>query len=406
MPNLASELTRRARCRSRLAPTGLRLVACLCFPVVSIGCAREQVVRVAAFNIWELRAAKLNVVDAFGRGTNSQLRNAAEIIQIVRPDILFVMEIDYDDSSRQNAASFNRRYLNVAQRGKQPIDYPYQFFGPVNCGIPTAKDLDNDGKSDGPADAFGYGNYPGEYGLALFSRFPIQTSRVRTFQHLLWKDMPGNLMPDGSNGKPAWYSPDEVAILRLSHKNHWDIPVTIDGRTLHVLCTHPTPQIYDGPEDWNGRRNFDEIRFWSDYIAGSTSPTAAYIDDDAGRHGGLNDGEPFVLVGDLNAEPFKHPAPYGVAAPDQLLRNPRIRDPRPTSAGAAMGEITGTPPFPERRTMDFGRIDYALACEQLQVAGAGVFWPDSSSQYFRLVAGPDASSDHRLVWIDIVIMSH
>ena len=38
------------------------------------------------------------------------------------------------------------------------------------------------------------------------------------------------------------------------------------GRDVHFLVSHPTPPVFDGPEDRNGRRNFDEIRFWADYI--------------------------------------------------------------------------------------------------------------------------------------------
>ena len=38
-----------------------------------------------------------------------------------------------------------------------------------------------------------------------------------------------------------------------------------------VRCAlhHPTPPVFDGPDDHNGTRNHDEIRFWSDYIDNS-----------------------------------------------------------------------------------------------------------------------------------------
>ena len=41
-------------------------------------------------------------------------------------------------------------------------------------------DLDNDGRSDGPADGFGYGKYPGQYGMALYSRYPIDREKARS----------------------------------------------------------------------------------------------------------------------------------------------------------------------------------------------------------------------------------
>ena len=47
------------------------------------------------------------------------------------------------------------------------------------------------------------------------------------------------------------------------------------AETVHFLVSHPTPPVFDGPEDRNGPRNYDEIRFWADY-----SPrTGGYIYD-------------------------------------------------------------------------------------------------------------------------------
>ena len=87
--------------------------------------------------------------------------------------------------------------------------------------------------------------------------------------------MPGALLPDDpATPAPAdWYSPEELAVFRLSSKSHWDLPIDIDGRTVHFLVSHPTPPVFDGPEDRNGTRNFDEIRFWADYVTpGPTRP--------------------------------------------------------------------------------------------------------------------------------------
>ncbi len=360
--------------------------------------SRPAVVRLATFNIQRLSTKKLDQVDERGRGTNPQLRKAAEIIQRVRPDILLINEIDYDVESHANAGRFLERYLKVPQHGQRPIDYPYLFFAPVNTGVPTGKDLDHDGRIDGPADAYGYGRYPGQYGMALLSRFPLDKTAARTFQKLPWKDMPGNLMPDGTGGKPAWYSRNVAALLRLSSKSHWDVPVNIGGVVVHVLASHPTPPVFDGPEDRNGRRNYDEIRFWADYLAGGAR--AAYIRDDRGRTGGLAAGALFVIMGDLNADPVKADAPYGRPAIDLLLKNPRVQDPHPHAPGAAA--------FPEKypgdraaRTSHFGRLDYVLPCRRLMVGDAGVFWPAPDDPLARLVSKPDSASDHRLVWVEI-----
>ena len=104
--------------------------------------------------------------------------------------------------------------------------------------------------------------------MVLLSRHPIDHKASRTFQKFLWKDMPGALLPDDPDtAAPAdWYSKDELNVLRLSSKSHWDVVVRCNGQRIHMLCAHPTPPVFDGPEDRNGRRNHDEIRFWSDYV--------------------------------------------------------------------------------------------------------------------------------------------
>jgi phenylpropionate dioxygenase-like ring-hydroxylating dioxygenase large terminal subunit len=82
-------------------------------------------------------------------------------------------------------------------------------------------------------------------------------------QYFRWKDMPDALLPDDpATPAPAdWYSSDELNVFRLSSKSHWDLPIRIGKETVHFLVSHPTPPVFDGPEDRNGTRNHDEIRF-------------------------------------------------------------------------------------------------------------------------------------------------
>ena len=171
---------------------------------------------------------------------------------------------------------------------------------------------------------------------------------------------------------------------------------------IHLLCSHPTPPVFDGPEDSNGRRNFDEIRFWSDYLTGHKS--AEWIHDDRGGKGGLPDDAPFVILGDLNAEPVRGDATYGKMAIDLLLTHPRVSDPRPTSAGATeQPDKLGLKGFLPFKTSDFGRLDYVLPAKGLRSVRSGVFWPSLKSPWFHLVDTPKSSSDHRLVWVDVEI---
>lgn len=358
--------------------------------------AEAPVVRIATFNVWELSRAKLDRLDEDGRGADPQLKSAAEILQRVRPDVVLINEIDFDPRERANARLFLERYLAVSQGGQAPLDYPWIFFEPVNTGVPSGYDLDHDGTTDGPGDALGFGRYPGQYGMALYSIYPLDSAAARTFRRFLWQRMPGHLMPDGQDGRPAWYGP-EAADLPLSSKSHWNVPVEVAGRTLHVLASHPTPPVFDGEEDRNGRRNFDEIRLWADYLTGGG--TAAYLEDDAGRPGGLNPNAEFVILGDLNADPVNDPAPYGVTAIGQLLDHPRVNDPQPRGPGG-IHEPRPYAGAKDTRTADFGRLDYVLPSHGLELRGAGVFWPGPGNPLRHLVEGPTAASDHRLVWVD------
>lgn len=359
----------------------------------------SKTLRVAIFNIWELSRDKLDHVDGAGRGTNEQLKGAAEILQRVRPDVVLINEIDFDEE-RTNARLFIERYLQFSQSGQPPIDYTYIFFEPSNTGIPSGTDFNNNGNVDDPEDAFGFGQYPGQYAMAILSQLPFTNEDTRTFRNFLWRDLPGHLMPDGRDGKPDWYSAEAQTIMRLSSKSHWDVVVMVDEVKLHLLASHPTPGGFDGDEDRNGRRNFDEIRLWADYLSGGDA--AAYLNDDDGRSGGLDADANFVILGDLNADPINDSAPYGRTAISQLLEHPRVHDPEPTAPGGA-GIDQPYNGVAETRTSNYGRIDYVLPSVGLDVVASEVFWPAASDPLGRLAANRERSSDHRLVWVDLLI---
>ncbi len=361
-------------------------------PTTNRGAAGESqpgLVRVATFNIKELSTGKLTSTDAEGRGLDEQARGAAEIVQRVEPDVLVLNEIDLDSSHPEdpslNARRFAEAYLAT---GLHPVRYRYAFAAPSNTGLLSGFDLNGDGRVATEADrgtrehgedAFGYGIYSGQYAMAVLSRFPLDSAGARTFQLFRWSKLPGNHMPRGH------FPADADSVLRLSSKSHWDLPVVVDGDTVHLWVSHPTPPGFDGPEDRNGRRNFDEIRFWLLYLEDS-----AALVDDAGRPGGYGSTAPFVIAGDLNARPADPAVVYDdVSAIDQLLGHPRIQDPTPTL----------------RRSAEFlggVRVDYVLPSWNLDVLGGGAFDPDPDEdpEAARLA---EAASDHRLVWADLAL---
>jgi hypothetical protein len=342
---------------------------------------------------------------------NAQAATVAEIIQRVRPEVLLINEFDFDPIA---ADLFRTNYLEVAHNGAEPIRYDHLFIAPSNTGIPSGFDLNNNGVVGGPDDAFGFGFFPGQFGLLVLSQHPIDTADIRTFQHFLWKDMPGALLPDDpATPAPAdWYSPEELDVFRLSSKSHWDVPILVDGKTVHFLVSHPTPPVFDGPEDRNGTRNFDEIRFWADYITPGT--TSRYIYDDEGQSGGLQPGASFVIAGDQNSDPLDGDSIPG--AIQQLIEHPRVNTKiTPDSEGAVeQSALQGGANLthlsdPRFDTADFAdtapgnlRADYVLPSKNLRIDDAAVFWPLSTDPLFRLVGTfPFPSSDHRLVWVDI-----
>jgi hypothetical protein len=375
---------------------------------------RKVPVRFATYNASLNRASEGSLVRELSTPDSEQARKLAEVIQINAPDVLLVNEFDYDAGHRA-ADLFRTNYLEVGQNGQRPVQYPYVYVAPSNTGVESGHDLNNDGRVGGPGDAQGFGYFEGQYGMVLYSRYPIDAERVRTFQNFLWKDMPAALLPDdpANQGPADWFTPAELEIVRLSSKSHWDVPVRIGGTTVHVLASHPTPPVFDGDEDRNGRRNSDEIRFWADYISGGKA--SRYIYDDAGRPGGLPPRERFVVMGDQNSDPLDGDSLPGSIG--QLLSHPRVQDPEPAAEGAAEasalqgGVNEDHRSEPRHDTADFEdqgtgnlRADYVLPSRNLAVRDSGIFWPRAGRPGSELTGiYPFPTSDHRLVYADVVL---
>ncbi|MBR9907720.1 MAG: endonuclease/exonuclease/phosphatase family protein [Gammaproteobacteria bacterium] len=326
-----------------------------------------------------------------------QIQAIAEIIQHTRPDVLVLNEFDYIDPA-QGIDVFKRDYLQVSQNGESPIDYPYVFIAPVNTGVPSPYDLSGDGVASGTGnDAWGYGLYSGQYGMVVLSQYPIQHEDVRTFQHFKWKDMPGALAPLKPGTSEPFYSQQAWQEFPLSSKSHWDVPIDVKGHQLNLLVSHPTPPVFDGKENRNGRRNFDEIRFWADYIQPHLSD---YIYDDKGEKGGLPEHAAFVIAGDLNAAvDGKDNVPGAI---QQLLNHPLINALNPPTSRGGMLHTPDNPLAAEHTAGWRKRADYVLPSKAgISLIQSGVFWPIAGEPKAELVQNRKASSDHRLVWIDI-----
>ena len=364
--------------------------------------------RVATFNIEDLRTAEL-------KGEPSdRVRAAAQIIQRIRPNVILINEIAYDmpggpgyeegDPPGRNGARFAEILATPQGPGLAPLKMT-AFMEPVNTGRASGFDLDRSGEavtSIPPLDAdeetkraygndaWGYGTFPGQYGMALLvdDRLEIERRFIRTFRLFPWMFMPNALMPTRTNEEgetEPWYPEDARELFRLSSKSHWDVPIRLpSGELLHVLCSHPTPPAFDGPEQRNKRRNHDEIRFWGDYI-----DDADYIIDDERRPGGLPASAHFVIVGDLNADPDEGGDIRDPIGSFLFNSSHTAPDPRPV-ADVSVEDLDADD------TAVFGlRVDYVLPSDSIATLRSGV-WRRAPSE-------GEFPSDHFPVWADLAI---
>ncbi len=369
---------------------------------------KEQRVRFATFNVAMNRKKEGQLKIELASGKSAKTEKIAEIIQRIRPDVLLLNEFDYD-ADGQGVESFQKEFLGKPHHGQKPIEYDYVYFQSVNTGVDSKLDLNNDGKLGTANDAYGYGDFPGQYGMVVLSKYPIDWEGIRTFQNFLWKDMPDCQWPTvPTSGKP-YYQQEVRELFRLSSKSHWDVPIKIDEKTVHFLVAHPTPPVFDDEEDRNGCRNHDEIRFWADYVSGQPS-RSEYIYDDNQTFGGLDKGEKFVIAGDMNADPVDGDS--SMQAASQLTEHALIDNsftPKSDggayfakSQGRANDSQQGNPSFDTGDFNDLNvgnmRVDYCLPSKSLKTVSSGVFWPKPDQPGGELVG----ASDHRMVWIDIV----
>lgn len=327
------------------------------------GLAEAETYRIATFAAPLSRDGPGLLLRDIRKGDDPQIAAIQQIIARVSPDVLVLTDFDYDLDGvalRAFAESFDP-------------PYPQRFALRPNSGLTTGLDLDGNGRLGEARDAQGYGRFAGDGGMAILSRYPIETSQVIDLSEMLWKDLPGATLPV-SAGTPF---PSAAAqdILRLSSTGHWIVPISLpDGAPLSLLAFSATPPVFDGPEDLNGLRNRDELLMWDLVLSRGFGPAP--------------DG--FVLTGNANLDPNKG---EGFSqAMSAFLQNPRLQDPLPEQdtanwPGDGPGKL---------------RVSYVLPSTDWSVTGAGVFWP-APDDPARPFIGDDGqrAGPHRLVWVDV-----
>lgn len=310
---------------------------------------------------------------------DEQVVAVAEVIAASAPDVLVMADFDHDLEG--HALSAFRALL--AEMGQ---DYPFAHATRPNTGVPAKVDLDGNGYADGARDNLGYGRFTGQGGLAVLSKHPFGT--VRDFSGFLWADLPGHMAPMTRDG--PFPSAEAHAVRVLSSVAHWAIPVTVGARTIELLAWHGSSPVFDGPEDLNGRRGADELRFWRMLLDGA-------LPFEAPRR-------PVVLAGVANIDPVDGDGRHEVM--QSLLDDPRLTDPTPTSPGGTRAANAAHAGNPALDTADFDdpspgnlRVDYVLPDAGLKVVRSGVVWPLPDDPMAAVV---EAASRHRLVWVDVI----
>ena len=309
--------------------------------------------------------------DLSGRGPGEVLRDilrlddvpaaTVEVILAAQPDVIALQDIDYDAGGASVLALIDA----LSDRG---LDYPHHVALRPNTGWLTGHDLDGDGATDGPRDAHGYGRFNGDGGIALLSRYPV--GEIRDFSDVLWQALPENAA--------AGVTPeDALPVLRLHSVAAWDVEVLLPEGPFHILTSHASAPVFDGPEDRNGLRNADELRFWELYLDGWSPDNVPF------------EARYFAYLGTLNLDPTLGEGRR--EALHSLLAHPALQDPEPQS-------VFGVPTADwDDPTPGDLRVDYVLPARGLHVSGAGVIWPDDGD----LAELAAQASDHRLVWVDV-----
>ena len=128
----------------------------------------------------------------------------------------------------------------------------------------------------------------------------------------------------------------------------------------------------------------DEIKLIRAYFDNSPA-----LYDDEGRTGGLDEGSPFVILGDLNADPTDGSS-IEMTIFSQLLSSERLADDAHPGSAIEINRLDRTD------TAAFGlRVDYVLPSSEVTITACGVWRDTAGNESFP--------SDHFPVWADVIV---
>lgn len=310
-------------------------------------------IRFGHFNIKDLTAAKLRDPG------HPQVLAASSIIGKFRPDILSLNEIEARPEAPQ---LFMENFLLNCD---DPLLYDYHYMAHTNSGVPTGLPH--------PYEQKGFGLFEGQYGISLYSRFPIITGEVRSFEGFPWSALPAGLscLGEGIGWLPGGFP--------LFSTNLTDIPISIGGGVVHVVLLHASIPV-KGP--FNRERNGDQLVFLNEYISGRQLPGV----EPFSAH------EPFVMMGDLNADPERGGGMKSSIR--RLLANQALNGIVPEQPTFLEGGGVDEP-YLKREGFSL-RLDYILPSRAFYVQEYEVFRPDGPL-WWKIAR---RASDHFFVYAD------
>ena len=208
----------------------------------------DRSVRFQTFNASLNRTVAGELVADLSTPDDPQAATVAEIIQRTRPDVLLLNEFDFvperggrrpvpgqlprGGPQRRPADPLPLRVHRAVQHRHPERSRPRQQRHPSVVATTRSGSATSPATSAWPSSA--------STRSTTSTRGPSRSSAGRT--------CPDAMLPDDpATDAPAdWYSPEELEVVRLSSKSHWDLPIRIGHKTVHFLVSHPTPPVFDG----------------------------------------------------------------------------------------------------------------------------------------------------------------
>ncbi|MEP1943427.1 MAG: endonuclease/exonuclease/phosphatase family protein, partial [Sulfitobacter sp.] len=142
--------------------------------------AIAETLRIATFNAELTRKGPGLLLRDILKGKDPQIAAFMALLQEIRPDVIALQAIDYD----LRGTALEALVDHLAASG---LSYPYHFTAAPNAGQVSGLDLNGNGTQGDADDAHGYGRFFGNGGMAVLSRFPIQSEAIEDYSSTLWR---------------------------------------------------------------------------------------------------------------------------------------------------------------------------------------------------------------------------